>query len=266
MTSWVAEQLGLAREREECLAAKLEVAKTLLRTHGVELPDNLVEDEYDTLRETLGFDPPEVEAFSRRARRRLESLRNTTIEEDNNQDEDDGDEEPLDETLAHEEAYEPEEELQDQAVLAEFFNMRFQPTTDTCDTGGNPSKLDDEALTPLCKGSRVSKLTAILMLSNLQQKYNVSNSFMDSLYALLAKELLPTGNALPDSHRSARKMMSSIGLDYHMASRGQIWTFNPLAHRIVEFVRHFCKNAEPRVMMLLRFRETCHILARWSRF
>ncbi|KAL3691187.1 hypothetical protein R1sor_004838 [Riccia sorocarpa] len=119
-----------------------------------------------------GFDPPEVEAFSRRARRRLESLRDTTIEENNNQDEDDGEEEPLDETIAQEEAYEPEEELQNQAVLAEFFNMRFQPTTDTCDTGGNPSKLDDEALTPLCKGSRVSKLTAILMLSNLQQKYN----------------------------------------------------------------------------------------------
>ncbi|KAL2641387.1 hypothetical protein R1flu_008974 [Riccia fluitans] len=164
----------------------------------------------------MGFDPPKVEAYSKRARRRLETLQDITIEEDNIHDEDEGEDEPLDETFAQEEACELEEELQDQVALAEFFNMQFQPTMDTIDTYGNPSKLDEDTCTPLFEGSSMSKLTAILLLSNLQQKYNVSNSFMDSLYALLAKELLPKGNALPDSHRSARKMMSSIGLDYQM--------------------------------------------------
>ncbi|KAL2630194.1 hypothetical protein R1flu_014880 [Riccia fluitans] len=136
----------------------------------------------------MGFDPPEVQAFSKRARRRLKTLQDIMIEEDNIQDEDEGEDEPLDETFAQEEACEPEEDLQDQAALAEFFNMRFQPTMDTIDTDGNPSKLDEDACTPLFEGSFVSKLTTILLLSNLQQKYNVSNSFMDSLYALLAKE------------------------------------------------------------------------------
>ncbi|KAL2609817.1 hypothetical protein R1flu_028390 [Riccia fluitans] len=98
----------------------------------------------------MGFDPPEVQAFSRRARRRLKILQDITIEEDNIQDEDEGEDEPLDETFAQEEACEPEEDLQDQAALAEFFNMRFQPTMDTIDTDGNPSKLDEDACTPLC--------------------------------------------------------------------------------------------------------------------
>ncbi|KAL2613669.1 hypothetical protein R1flu_025361 [Riccia fluitans] len=165
---------------------------------------------------TPGFDPPEIEAYSKRARRHLETLQDITIEEDNIQDEDEGEDEPLDETFAQEQACEAEEELQDQAALAEFFNMRFQPTMDTIDIDGNPSKLDEDDCTPLFEGSSMSKLIAILLLSNLQQKYNVSNSFMDSLYALLAKELLPKDNALPDSHRSAWKMMSSVGLDYQM--------------------------------------------------
>ncbi|KAL2612260.1 hypothetical protein R1flu_023952 [Riccia fluitans] len=130
----------------------------------------------------MGFDPLEVEAYSKRARWHLETLQDITIEEDNIQDEDEGENEPLDETFAQEEACEPEEELQDQATLAEFFNMRFQPTMDIVDTDGTPSKLDEDACTPLFEGSSVSKLIAILLLSNLQQKYNVSNSFMDSLY------------------------------------------------------------------------------------
>ncbi|KAL2652656.1 hypothetical protein R1flu_020784 [Riccia fluitans] len=70
-----------------------------------------------------GFDPPEIEAYSKRAHRHLETLQDITIEEDNIQDEDEGEDEPLDETFAQEEACELEEELQDQVALAEFFNM-----------------------------------------------------------------------------------------------------------------------------------------------
>ncbi|KAL2645083.1 hypothetical protein R1flu_012670 [Riccia fluitans] len=57
----------------------------------------------------MGFDPPKVEPYSKRAHRRLETLQDITIEEDNIQDEDEGEDEPLDETFAQEEACEPEE-------------------------------------------------------------------------------------------------------------------------------------------------------------
>ncbi|KAL2635307.1 hypothetical protein R1flu_006786 [Riccia fluitans] len=110
-----------------------------------------------------GFDPPEVEAYSKRACRHLETLQDITIEEDNIQDEDEGEDKPLDETFAQEEACEPEEELQDQAALAEFFNMRFQPTMDTADIDGNPSNLDEDACTPLFEGSSICPSLADLM-------------------------------------------------------------------------------------------------------
>ncbi|KAL3687331.1 hypothetical protein R1sor_013640 [Riccia sorocarpa] len=72
--------------------------------------------------EIFGFDPPEIEAFSRRARRRLESLRDDP--DDDNQDEnEEEEEEPVEERFIPEEPNEPDEELQDQAALAEFFNM-----------------------------------------------------------------------------------------------------------------------------------------------
>ncbi|KAL3693682.1 hypothetical protein R1sor_007333 [Riccia sorocarpa] len=159
-----------------------------------------------------GFDPPEVEAFFWRAQRRIQSIQATGV---GVEDEDNAEDEVEDEVLEDvPEAYFPEEELQDQAILAEFFNMRYEPTSDT--SKEHSSQLDEDACTPLFEGARLSKLTAILLLSNLQQKFNVSNSFMDSLYSLLAKQLLPENNMLPDSQQSARKMMTSVGLDYKM--------------------------------------------------
>ncbi|KAL3683169.1 hypothetical protein R1sor_001191 [Riccia sorocarpa] len=114
--------------------------------------------------EIFGFDPPEIEAFSRRARRRLESLRDDP--DDDNQDENEEEEEgPVEETFIPEEPNEPDEELQDQAALAEFFNMRFQPTPDTApDIGENHSTLDEDACTPLFEGSRVCCLRVMYCL------------------------------------------------------------------------------------------------------
>ncbi|KAL3687886.1 hypothetical protein R1sor_014195 [Riccia sorocarpa] len=45
------------------------------------------------------------------------------------------------------EAYIPEEELQDQAIMTDFFNMRYKPTSDT--SKEHSSQLDEDACRPL---------------------------------------------------------------------------------------------------------------------
>ncbi|KAL3696040.1 hypothetical protein R1sor_010116 [Riccia sorocarpa] len=111
-----------------------------------------------------GFDPPEVEAFSWRAQRRIQSIHAAGV---GVEDEDNAEDEVEDEVLEDvPEAYIPEEELQDQAIMAEFFNMRYEPTSDTGKE--HSSQLDEDACTPLFEDARLSKLTAILLLSNLQ--------------------------------------------------------------------------------------------------
>ncbi|KAL3701943.1 hypothetical protein R1sor_019965 [Riccia sorocarpa] len=93
-----------------------------------------------------GFDPPEVEAFSRRARRRIQAIQAASIgdqAEIEDEVEDEDEDEHLDDAGIYEEAYIQEEELQDQAVLADFFNMRSEATLDT--PGENCSQLDEYA-------------------------------------------------------------------------------------------------------------------------
>ncbi|KAL3680219.1 hypothetical protein R1sor_023175 [Riccia sorocarpa] len=93
-----------------------------------------------------GFDLPEVEGFSRRARRRIQAIEAANIEdqaeiEDEVEDEDE--DEHLEDAGIYEEAYIQEDDLQYQAVLADFFNMRFEATPDT--PGENCSQLDEDA-------------------------------------------------------------------------------------------------------------------------
>ncbi|KAL3689846.1 hypothetical protein R1sor_016155 [Riccia sorocarpa] len=115
-----------------------------------------------------GFDPPEVEAFSRRARCRIQAIEAASIgdqAEIEDEVEDEDEDEHLEDAGIYEEAYIQEDDLQDQAVLADFFNMRSEATPDT--PGENCSQLYEDACTPLFEGARLSKLTAILLLSNL---------------------------------------------------------------------------------------------------
>ncbi len=68
----------------------------------------------------------------------------------------------------------------------------------------NPQGGHDEALmeimltkvtsTPLYEGSSTSMLSTTLLLLNLRKIHGISNSFMDELFSLLWKELLPKGN------------------------------------------------------------------------
>ncbi len=75
-------------------------------------------------------------------------------------------------------------------------------------------ELDVEARTPLYEGAQTSRLAATLLLLNLQGVYNTSDSHTDSLFQLLNGKLLPQPNTLPPSHREAKKVLSSIGLEF----------------------------------------------------
>ncbi|KAL3678077.1 hypothetical protein R1sor_021033 [Riccia sorocarpa] len=107
-------------------------------------------------------------------------------------------------------------------VLADFIETYYPPVAAEVDTEDNMSlppqgerqPLHDDAHTPLYHGAKVSKLTAVLLLTNLQQKYNVPNVFMDGLFGLLKTKILPEGNQMPDKRSSAKRMLSTIGLDY----------------------------------------------------
>ncbi len=53
-----------------------------------------------------------------------------------------------------------------------------------------------KASTPLFEGSSTSMLSAMLTLLKLKTIHGLSNVFMDELYSLLQKKLLPKGNKI----------------------------------------------------------------------
>lgn len=59
------------------------------------------------------------------------------------------------------------------------------------------------------------RLSASLLLLNLQSTHNVSNVFMDALFKLLGDHLLPAENTLPKSHDQAKSLLSQVGMEYH---------------------------------------------------
>ncbi len=72
-----------------------------------------------------------------------------------------------------------------------------------------------EARQPLFTGSPCSRLSYILLLSNLAVQYNVPNVFMHKLYGLLARKILPTNNVAPTTRQEAKSVLTTIGMDYH---------------------------------------------------
>lgn len=71
-----------------------------------------------------------------------------------------------------------------------------------------------EARQPLYPDASCSRLSYILLLSNLAAKYNVPNVFMDKLFALLSRKCLPASNAAPTTRQEAKLVLSTIGMDY----------------------------------------------------
>ncbi len=68
--------------------------------------------------------------------------------------------------------------------------------------------------TPFYEGCFTSMLSTMLLLLNLNIVHNVSNIFMDELFSLLKKELLPKNNKMPSTFYEAYKLIKSFGLIY----------------------------------------------------
>ena len=71
----------------------------------------------------------------------------------------------------------------------------------------------DACKAPLYEGAKVSKLRAVLSLLNLQATFGWSDA---SVYALLQlmQNILPTGNCMPNNCGNAKKLLSTVKMDY----------------------------------------------------
>jgi hypothetical protein len=95
------------------------------------------------------------------------------------------------------------------------------------DTEGNGDRFDpamlEEAIQELYAGSRSTKLAATILLMNLCTVHGVSNNFVDELFTILHRHLLPEGNYLPRNHYTAKILTSKLGLTYnsiHACAKG----------------------------------------------
>ncbi len=68
--------------------------------------------------------------------------------------------------------------------------------------------------TPLYEGSSTSMLSTTLLLLNLRTIHGTSNSFMDELFSLLQKELLPKGNKMLATTYESLKIIKVLKLSY----------------------------------------------------
>lgn len=72
------------------------------------------------------------------------------------------------------------------------------------------------ARTPIYDGARMTRLSSILALLNLQERHGVSNIMLDEVLHLLHDLLLPEGNLLPGSWSEAKNVLKSMGMEYHI--------------------------------------------------
>jgi hypothetical protein len=96
--------------------------------------------------------------------------------------------------------------------------------------------------TPFYEGASTSLLLAMLLLLNLKVVHGVSNVFMDELFSLLQKGLLPNGNKMPTTSYEASKMVKALGLFYdsiHACPSGCVLFPGTLAH---EWLCPTCNN------------------------
>jgi Transposase family tnp2 len=75
---------------------------------------------------------------------------------------------------------------------------------------------EKHARTPIFDGARLSRLSAILGLMNIQAKYKASNALISDIFAFCHDLMLPCENVLPSSWKEAKGVLSSIGMDYHI--------------------------------------------------
>ena len=60
------------------------------------------------------------------------------------------------------------------------------------------------------------RLSATLLILNLQSTYNIPNIHTDALLRLLSLQILPQPNTLPESHVEAKKVLKEVGMEYQI--------------------------------------------------
>jgi hypothetical protein len=90
-----------------------------------------------------------------------------------------------------------------------------------------------KASTPLFEGYSISMLFAMLMLLNLKAIHGLSNVFIDELFSLLWKELVPKGNTMLVTTYESFKLIKEFGLSYdsiHSCTNGCVLFKGTLKH------------------------------------
>jgi hypothetical protein len=75
--------------------------------------------------------------------------------------------------------------------------------------------LEEYARLRLFPGSQLSCLSTTLLLLNCCRTHGCSTTFIDELFKLLSKSVLPTANSLPTSEYTASKKLKELGLSYN---------------------------------------------------
>jgi len=76
-------------------------------------------------------------------------------------------------------------------------------------------ELYDQAMTTLYTGAHTNIVSGTFVLMTMCVVFKVSNKFTDELLKYLSEDLVPTGNKLPGTHYTGRKMIRRLGLDYN---------------------------------------------------
>ena len=72
-----------------------------------------------------------------------------------------------------------------------------------------------EATTIVYPGSKMSVVSATIVIMNMCSVFRVSNIFTDELFRFLSGDLLPVPNKLPKTHYAARRSIRRLGLNYN---------------------------------------------------
>ena len=76
--------------------------------------------------------------------------------------------------------------------------------------------MEVEAKTPICKGSKLSRFSAILLLLNLQIRHQVTNIAMSAIFCIISDCIISPllESKLPKSRGEAQEVLKAVGLDY----------------------------------------------------
>ena len=83
------------------------------------------------------------------------------------------------------------------------------------DTVDGMEELYTQATTPVYPGSKISIVSATIIIMNMCSVFRVSNKFTNELFRFFSVDLLPTRNKMQTNHYEARKSIRRLGLTYN---------------------------------------------------